>query len=246
MNALQIVRALGPVDWKNVQRDPLLRWMALAPLLIAALLRYGVPFLAGRLYELLAFDLRAYDVLIVSFMSMALPMVSGMVIGFLLLDQRDDHTLLALQVTPLSLAGYLGYRITFPALLSVLGSLIVFAASGLAPLSLAELLAAALSGALFAPLFALLYASFAANKVQGFAVSKASGVVLIPPIAAYFVHGSWQWVFGLVPTFWPVRFYWALAAHEAHAWLYALIGVAYQALLLWLLARRFAGVMSRE
>ena len=46
-------------------------------------------------------------------------MVAGMVgtvVGFLLLDQRDDQTMTALLVTPLSLGDYLRYRMTLPML----------------------------------------------------------------------------------------------------------------------------------
>jgi fluoroquinolone transport system permease protein len=45
-----------------------------------------------------------------SFLVVVMPALVGMVIGFLLLDQRDDQTLAALQVTPLTLNGYLIYR----------------------------------------------------------------------------------------------------------------------------------------
>lgn len=41
-------------------------------------------------------------------------MVFGVVTGFLLLDERDDRTLTALQVTPLPLRAYIFYRVTVP------------------------------------------------------------------------------------------------------------------------------------
>jgi fluoroquinolone transport system permease protein len=63
------------------------------------------------------FDLSVYYPLIMSFIAVAMPMIYGALIGFLVLDQRDDNTITALQVTPLTLVGYLGYRVALPTLL---------------------------------------------------------------------------------------------------------------------------------
>jgi fluoroquinolone transport system permease protein len=51
-----------------------------------------------------------------------------------------------------------------------------------------------------APLAALALAALAANKVQGLALMKAAGVVLIPPMIAYFLPAPWRLVFALTPT----------------------------------------------
>ncbi len=114
MNAVGVVRALGAIDAKSVRRDPLLRWLALGPVSLALLVRWGTPYVAGRLQGQLGFDLVPYYPLIVSFVLLLVPMMCGIVIGFLLLDQRDDRTITALQVTPLTLNGYLVYRAAAP------------------------------------------------------------------------------------------------------------------------------------
>ena len=70
-----------------------------------------------------------------------------MVLGFLLLDQRDDQTLTALQVTPLSLNGYLAYRISLPMLISLVTTLLMVPLAGLGQVNIAAHLAAALCAA---------------------------------------------------------------------------------------------------
>jgi hypothetical protein len=144
------------------------------------------------------------------------------VLGFLLLDQRDDNTLTALQVTPLSLNGYLAYRISLPLLVSFLTTLVMVPLVGLGPIDWPAHLAAAVCSAPLAPIFALFNAAFAQNKVQGFAVMKASSVISIPPLVAYFVTSGWQWLFGLVPTYWPVKVYWLLQAGSPSVWPWSL------------------------
>jgi fluoroquinolone transport system permease protein len=105
------------------------------------------------------------------------PMLAGTVVGFLLLDQRDDQTLIALQVTPLTLGGYFVYRIAVPTLLSVVVTVLMLPVTGLLRLGPFGVMATALSACLLAPLYALLLGAYAANKVQGFALAKAAGVL---------------------------------------------------------------------
>ena len=243
LKTVKALRALGPIDVKNVSRDPLLRWMIFFPLLIAALMRWGVPFISIRVMEDFGFDLVTYYPLVMGFVILMMPYIAGVVIGFLLLDQRDDHTLTALQVTPLTLNSYLVYRVAMPILLSVVTTLFVFLIADLVEIDLVPLLIAELGAAPVAPLFALFLAAFASNKVEGFALMKASGVFLLPPLIAYFVGSGWQLAFGIAPLYWPLKLFWTLQAGEANSWLYLFIGLVYQFLLLSLLLRRFNKVM---
>jgi fluoroquinolone transport system permease protein len=243
MNILRAYQALGPVDVHSVRRDSLLRWFIFLPLLLVIVLRIAVPIATQLVWERLRFDLRPYYHLINSFLYLIMPMLVGMVLGFLLLDQRDDQTLTALQVTPLSLNGYLAYRISLPLLIALVTTLLMVPLAGLGEVKIWAHLAAALCAAPLAPMYALFNAALAQNKVQGFAVMKASSVISIPPLVAYFVTSGWQWLFGLVPTYWPVKVYWLLQAGNAQGWLVLAIGLAYQSLLIALLLRWFNAVM---
>lgn len=243
MRALNVFKVLGPIDAKNVRRDSLLRWMVWFPLLIALLIRWGVPYVAERLTM---FDIRPYYPLLMAyFFVMMTPIMLGLVIGFLLLDERDDQTLIALQVTPLSLNDYLLYRMAAPMLISLTMTLISYPLANLIETDFLALFLVALLSAPLAPLFALALASFASNKVEGFALTKASGVFLMVPLVAYFVRSDWQLLAGVVPTYWPAKLSWSLQAAEPAAWLYFLIGAVYELALLWLLLRRFHKIMHR-
>ena len=176
---------------------------------------------------------------------MAVPAITGGVVGFLLLDQRDDRTLTALRVTPLTLDGCLIYRTTVPTLVSAVLVVLFVPVAGVVPLEIGDVLLIALLAAPQAPLYALFLDAFAANKVQGFALGKAMGVMMWPPMFAYFAPAEWQWAFGLVPTYWPVKIFWMVDAGDAGVWLVAVIGIAYQALVLALLLRRFNRGVTR-
>ncbi len=245
MKTAQALRALGPIDAKSVVRDPLLRWIAFYPLLPALMIRWGAPWLAVRLQEQYGFDLVPYYPLLVSFVLLLTPMLAGMVIGFLLLDQRDDRTLSALQVTPLSLNGYLLYRVSLPVALSFLVTLAVVPLAGIVAVGTGTLLLSALASAPLAPFYALTLGAFAENKVQGFALTKAMGILLIPPVMAYFVPPPWQYAFGLDPVYWPAKLFWMLQAGETGYPAVLFAGLAWQGILLVVLLRVFNRVMSR-
>ena len=205
--------------------------------------RYGVPLVAEVLDHKLGFDLVPYYPLVMSFVGVITAGLVGTVVGFLLLDQRDDQTLPALLVTPLSLIDYLAYRLAVPMIFGVALTAIMFPLAGLTELSVAQVLVTSLSAAPLAPMYALFIGAFAANKVQGFALAKAVGILFIPVVVAWFLPSPWQEMMGLVPLYWPLKVFWLFDAGAASAWAYAVVGVAYQSLLLWLLARRFARVI---
>ncbi len=246
MRGLAAVRALGPIDLRSLWRDPMLRWMAVLPLAMALVLRWLVPPLLARLSAWIGHDLSGAVVPLTSYVIvMIAPGIVGIVIGFLLLDHRDEGSLAALGVTPLTFGGYLVYRLAVPLPLALAATLLMFPLAGVAGVRPAAAVVAALVAAPMAPLFALFLAAFARNKVQGFALMKAAGAVLWPPLFAFFVPLPWQLLFGLSPVYWPARVYWAALAGESAWALWAVPGLAWQALLIWLLLNRYRRVVRR-
>jgi fluoroquinolone transport system permease protein len=246
MKALAHYGSLGAIDARSVARDPLLRWMVVITPLLGLLLRLAVPPVASGLHQRLAFDLEPYYALIVSFLPVAVAGMIGTVVGFLLLDQRDDGTLTALLVTPLSLRDYLRYRLVVLLLASIALSCLALRLAGLRPTTPLQLLVSSIVAAPLAPLYAMFLGSFAANKVQGFALSKAIGIVFLPCIAAYFVVPSWQLAFGVLPQYWPLAVFWLFdrgAVGQALA--HAAAGLGWQAVVLALLARRLERVLRQ-
>jgi fluoroquinolone transport system permease protein len=223
----------------------MLVWLVFLSPGMALLFRFAVPPITEVLDARLGFDLLPYYPLVMSFVGPTVSGIVGTVVGFLLLDQRDDRTLPALLVTPLSLNDYVAYRLALPMLVSLPLTLIMFPLAGLTDLTVAQVVASALSAVPLAPMYALFIGSFAANKVQGFALAKGIGVLFIPAVVAWFVAPPWQWLFGLNPLYWPLKVFWAFDAGDPWAWVYVIEGLACQSALLWLLARRFGHVMRR-
>jgi fluoroquinolone transport system permease protein len=245
MKTIRAIRALGPIDFKNVKRDPMLSWMALMPIFFGFLFRWGIPWVSNQIYLWLDFNLMDYKLLVNSVFAMLIPVIFGSVIGFLLLDQRDDQTISALQVTPLALRGYFLYRISMPVILGFLGNLIMLLISGLTTLSMGELILVSISAAGLTPLYALFYASFAKNKVQGFALMKMSGLIFMPVLGAYFVPEIWQWAFAVLPPFWTLKLFWIFESAGSLWFVYFFGGLIVQGGLLWVLLKHFKDVLEQ-
>jgi fluoroquinolone transport system permease protein len=248
MNALNVIRSLGPIDVRGIRRDNMLFYMAFMPLVLALIMRFGVPLIRDQLLSRTGLDIEPYYFLLMSyFMVMLSSALVGMAIGFLLLDERDNQTLLALQVSPLSMRQYVAYRIIVPVVLASVLVLVAYPIAGLGNLTFWQQVIVALTAALSAPLWMLFLGGFAANKVQGFALVKAAGFIMIfLPMFGYFVTSAWRWAFGVIPTFWPLKIYWLYEAGEPVVWPYILVAVIFQLVLLVLLLRRFMQVIYRQ
>lgn len=240
------LRALGMIDAHSIARDSLLRWMIVLAPAIGLVIRFGGPQIDDTLERELGFDLTPYFPLLMSFLPLVAAGMAGTVAGFLLLDQREDRTLTAILVTPLRLGGYLRYRLTAVILVSAALGAIMVPLAGLSETTWLQLVLSAAVAAPLAPIYALFLGAFAANRVQGFALAKAIGVVVVPCVAAYFVAGPWQSAFGLLPHYWPLKVFWlfderATAAAMGHA----LLGLMWQGMVVAMLLRRFSHVLKR-
>jgi fluoroquinolone transport system permease protein len=234
------LRAFGANDLRSVLRDPLLLYMLLIPPLMVLLVRLILPTAADYLSASFGFDLTPYYPLLLSlFFVLQVPLLFGVLVGLMVLDERDDDTLTALRVTPVSMTGYALYRGGAAVLLSFLTVLLALPTSGFVPAPLLPAVApVALLSALLAPNFALALAAFARNKVEGLALMKGLSVFMFGPLAAYFIGSGWQLLLGVFPTYWAARAFW-VAGEGGDFWPYVLVGLAYNLLLLVLLLRRF-------
>ena len=246
MRTAAAYRSLGAIDLRNVGRDPMLRWIVVLMPAFGLFFRFAVPPLAATLEQRLGFDLTTTYPLLMSFLPLAVAGMVGSVVGFLLLDQRDDQTLSALLVTPLSMGDYLRYRFVVLLVPCLALTWITVPLAGLTDTTWLQRTVSAVVAAPLAPIYALFLGSFAANKVQGFALVKAMGIVLVPCIAAYFVSGPWQAAFAVVPHYWPMKVFWLFDEGATPAALSsALVGLAWQGVVLTWLARRFSRVVRR-
>ena len=241
---LTAYRVFGPVDVKNIRREDLLMWMCGLMGLIVVIMRYGVPAVSDLLDARLGFDLTPYYDLLMSNYVFTAGIMAGTVIGFLLLDERDENTLTALLVTPLPIGAYLAYRFTLPLVLALVITCVTYPLIGLAPISAVDLIVVAGLASFGGPFAALFLAVFAENKITGLALTKVWQGIGMIPVLAYFMRSDWQVLAGIVPTYWSMKVVWLAAAGEPYTW-YAVVGLVVNIAVLWLFLRRFNTILHR-
>ena len=124
----------------------------------------------------------------------------GWVTGFLLLEDRDEGMLGALDVTPIGKAGFLAYRSTVTALVTFVLTLV--ACLLIVPdLSLWLQVLIAILVAAEAVISATILPAFARNKVEGLALTKLVNIAAITVLLAA-IPSPLRFVGGIVPSFW--------------------------------------------
>ena len=247
MQTSTLIRSLGQNDVRLVRRDQFLVGMALYPILAGFFARFAIPALSGLLLRELSFDLTPYYLLVVTyFIVLGTPLLEGMVVGFLLLDERDENTLTALMVTPVSLRRYLAYRAAVPMLLTFVMSVVgLVITSNLVALAFPHMLMVAASGSIIAALYALVMGAYAENKVQGFGIAKVANAFMVLPVAAYFLPEPGQYLVGIFPPYWSAKLLWSIVEGGGSPLVFFAISVAIQAVGLVLVLRHFDRVVYR-
>ncbi len=184
-------------DVYNVRRDPIMALALGAIMLLPAALWYWREPLDA--YALSAFEISGFSDYVVSFVLIIPSILLGWVTGMLLLEDRDDGPLLALEVTPVGRNGFLLYRAGATALLSFIVTLIITGMLMDEPLSMKLYLALLI--ALEAVMFTFALLSMAGNKVEGLALSKVLNIAALIPLAAL-ITSPLRYLAAVIPSYW--------------------------------------------
>lgn len=225
-------------EFKNWLRDPMMRFMVFYPLLFGFIGRYLLPLLE----ETSGFSLEFFGDYALAALTLMTPMVYGAVIGFSILDDRDDHILNSIKVTPLSIHQFLSFRLIMGFLFSMASCVFVMWFSDIGELAWRDILGVSFLASWSVPLTGLLINAYSKNKIEGFAVMKGMGTLLLIPIVSLYFTDAVELFFGIVPPFWPAKVISSVLNPEGRTYLsyqqYYVFGLAY-VLILNVLVYRF-------
>lgn len=212
-------------DLLTVGRDRFLSYLVLYPLLTSLALRLLVPWVPVDSLDLLAAPLPV----------MMPPLFIGLILGFGLIEEKENRTWLLLRVVPLSPGRFFAYLVIVSGAASFVLSLAAAAIYGypVARWGTFLLMAAVLS--LTGPFLTVFLGALAANKIQGMAIAKVSSFAQLAPVVLFVLPPAWQWVAAWSPWYWG--YMGLLTAHADPGTISALPGVrfpAYPEPLLWL------------
>ncbi len=210
----------------------------MVPFILWALMQFIFPIVAQFILDNWSFDINAWYRQAGYFFMLLIPMMMGMVYGFILLDERDGGIITAISITPMGKPGYLKLRLGIPMVLSFLFVTVFQLVLGLQGsngiLQIIVLSAILSSQSLMMLLFLGAYAD---NKVMGLAISKGFAILLLGPVFDFILPHPLNWLGAYSPMFWTGRSY--LSESTGTFWLFFIISIAIHFFLIMLLFRRF-------
>ncbi|MEA5096604.1 MAG: ABC transporter permease [Sedimentibacter saalensis] len=192
----------------KIARDAMLFLSCLAPVLYGLFMKFGIPaaekFLTGYYSreEVLVPYFLIFDLFLVVLTPMMFSFASSMVI----LGEIDDGITKYMSVTPLGRGGYLISRLILPLTLSFVVSIIVMNVFSLDIISFEMIILLSFLSSVLGFITTMMVVSLSANKVEGMAITKMSGISMIGIILPFFVLTRIQYLAIMLPSFWMAKF----------------------------------------
>ncbi len=221
---------------RQILNDKMLWAVCFAPILAGFVFRFGMPqaeTLLCRYFEKQSI-LAGYFLLFDLFLSLLTSYMFCYASTMVMLTEADENMTAYMAVTPVGRKGYIVSRLIFPAVISCIIAIpiMLFFTLTVWPLWLMIitcLLMSALSIAV-----SLLIFSLSHNKVEGMAMAKMSGLLMIGLVIPFFLKSDVQYIFSVLPSFWVAKL-----VRDANM-TYLLIALITLGLWIWLLYRKFS------
>ncbi len=191
----------------QIRKDNMLLLVCLAPLLAGGVFRWGIPQLEAKLIAYFGGTgfLTPYYLLFDIFLGIITSYLFCYAAAMVMLEERDNKITGYLSVTPVGKVGYLLSRLGFPTVISVLLSIFVVQFFSLTAMRPEKILVLCLLAAPVGTIIALLIVVFSANKVEGMAIAKFSGLIMLGVALPFFLVDARQYWGALLPTFWIAK-----------------------------------------
>lgn len=191
------ILSLALADFKIIFRDPSLKSFLFLPLLLFALIIWAVPSLIES-YDFLEDYLSLILVVGVIENTQMFSFISSMV----LVDEKESNVNKVFGIVPLKKGEFILSRFILPYSITVLLNIILLSVQTLIPISIAHILMISFISALVVPSYAMAVNSFVKNRMQAMVYIKAINMLVLLPIAAFFIPGNYKHLFGILPTHW--------------------------------------------
>lgn len=227
------ITKLALTDFKIIFRDPSLKSFLVLPVLLFALILWLVPYLVSE-YDFLVPYLPLFLVIAVIENTQMFCFISSMV----LIDEKESEVAKVYGIVPLTKFEYLVSRFLIPYFFTVLLNVILFLVQPFFSISLGDNLLISLLAALVVPVYVMGINAMVQNRMQGMVYIKAFNMLVLLPVAAFFVPENIKHFFGILPTHWIFQSI-EMLAQDAPIWFMAGMGFLFFAALLWYTAGLF-------
>lgn len=185
-------------------QDTILFVCIFAPFLCRGAITFLVPMLEDRLTEYfgMASVLEPYYLIFELLVAVSTGMVFHFVAAMVILGEFDVGITKYIGVTPVGVTGYLLARFALPASFSILLNLILLKIGSLVSLSFVNRLGISILCTLLGIIVAQLVTALSSNKVEGMAIVKLSGILMMFMGIPFFTEHPLSLLAGITPGYW--------------------------------------------
>jgi len=219
----------------QIFEDAMLFAVIIAPILAACFFRFGIPAIEQMLcyYFNKTAILTHYYLLFDLLLSVITPYMFCFASSMVMLTEYDENMTSYMAVTPIGKRGYLFSRLGFSSIISFIISVILMLCFSLSKWSLLMIMLTCMLTNILSIIVSLLLFSFSHNKVEGMAVAKLSGLLILGLPVPFFLLSNVQYLFSFLPSFWIAKF-----CMEQN-YLFLLFALLTSLVCVWLLYRKF-------
>jgi fluoroquinolone transport system permease protein len=220
-------------DSKIIFRDPSLKSFFFLPILLFTLIIWGVPFLVGK-YDFLEPYLPLFLVIAVIENTQMYCFISSMV----LIDEKETNVAKVYGIIPLSKPEYLISHFLIPYFFTVFLNIVLFLVQPFYEVGIIVNILISMLAAAVVPVYAMAINSIVQNRMQGMVYVKAFNMLVLIPIAAFFVPENIKHIFGIFPTHWVFQSINNLANGLETGFMLG-IGFLFYAIFIWFVSKVF-------
>lgn len=193
---------------KQIFKDTMLVAICFAIFLTAFFVRFGIPAIEDFLcvyFETEAI-LKDYYLLFDLLLALITPYMLCFASAMMMLAEYDENMASYLAVTPVGKRGYVLSRLIFPSIIAFIMSIVLMYWFSLTTWPLWMILNVSLLTCLSSVAVALLLFTFSHNRVEGVAMGKLSGLLMLGLFIPFFLSSDVQYLFSPLPSFWIAKF----------------------------------------
>jgi len=189
-------------DIKQLWRDTIMAMLFLAPILIMVLFRLIISLLLPYVSTMVDSNIMQYEQYILSLVLFISPAMLGMVMGFMLIQDKDNKIVELMSITPLGRNVYLLMRMIFVFFFSFIYTLYGYFVIGLYLIPFITVLYIAILLSMYGAILGLLLFRVATDKVKGLTYAKGLNILMIFAFA-HLADTQWITIFSaFFPSFW--------------------------------------------
>ena len=184
-NTIKQLAKVSVADFKLIFRDPSLWMFLFLPVLIFAVINVFLPYLTGR-YE--AVNAYVPHVLIVA--TVENTQMFGFIYSMVFIEEKETEVARVYGVLPVSKSSFVLSRLIIPCLITAGFTWGILFLQPFYDLPLFPTLLFAILSGLVVPVYCLGISILSANKMSGMVWIKVFNILVVLPVAAFFVPGS--------------------------------------------------------